>query len=83
MSVPRPEHIRVYEGIGLPIYRPIYWLGRLIFGRFPPVAVDFLASRPAVARPTRFPVESDHFSPYRRGFLRPLTRPRAPPDLSA
>jgi hypothetical protein len=27
-------HVRISEGIDLPIYRPIYWLGRLIFDRF-------------------------------------------------
>jgi hypothetical protein len=51
MSDLQPGHVRVSEGIGLPIYRPIYWLGRPIFGRFPPADVDFLASRPVVVRP--------------------------------
>jgi hypothetical protein len=41
----RPRHVRVSEGIGLPIYRPI-------FGRFPPAAVVFLAGRPTVAPPS-------------------------------
>jgi hypothetical protein len=31
-------HVRVSEGIGLPIYWPIYRLGRPIFGRFRPVS---------------------------------------------
>jgi hypothetical protein len=51
MSGPQPGHVRVSEGIDLPIYRPIYWLGWPIFGRFPPADVDFLASRPVVVRP--------------------------------
>jgi hypothetical protein len=65
MSGPRPRHVRVSEGIGLPIYR----LGRSIFGRFPPVIVDFLADRPTIAPPARFPTESGHFSPRRHGFF--------------
>jgi hypothetical protein len=84
---PQPGHVRpqvwVSEGIGLSMYRLIYRLGRVIFSRFPPVAVDFLARRPAVARPARFPAKSDRFSPRRRGFLRSSTHPRAPPGLSA
>jgi hypothetical protein len=46
------------------------------FGRFPPAAIDFLAGRPTVARLARSPVESGRFSPRRRGFLQPPTRPR-------
>jgi hypothetical protein len=71
-------HVQVSEGIGLPIYR----LGRQIFTRFPPAAINFLVGRPGVARPTRFPVESGRFSPRGRRFLRPPTRPCTPPDLS-
>jgi hypothetical protein len=52
------------------------------FLRFSSAAVNFLAGRPTVARPTRFKTESGHCSPHRRGFLRPPTRPRAPPNLS-
>jgi hypothetical protein len=46
----RPEHVWVSEGIGLPIYRPIYRLGRPIFNRFQPV---FTRRRRFLGRSTR------------------------------
>jgi hypothetical protein len=76
-------HIQVSKEIGLPIYRPIYQLGRSIFCRFSPVAADVLVCWPTITPPARFSAEFGHFSPRRRGFLRPPTRPRASPDLSA
>jgi hypothetical protein len=50
MSDPRPEHVRIPEGIGLPINRPIYQLGRPIVGRFRPV---FTRCRQFLDRSTR------------------------------
>jgi hypothetical protein len=50
MSDPRPGHVQVYEGIDLPIYRPIYRLGRPIFSRFRPVSTR---RRRFLGRPTR------------------------------
>jgi hypothetical protein len=50
MSDPRPGHVQVSEGIDLPIYRPIYRLGRPIFGRFRPVSTRH---RRFLGRPTR------------------------------
>jgi hypothetical protein len=76
-------HVRDSEGNGLLIYRSIYRLGRSIFDRFPPVVIDFLAGRPAITRPARFPAESSRFSPCRHSFLQPPTHPRALPGLSA
>jgi hypothetical protein len=52
MFDPRPEHVRISEGIGLLINRPIYQLGRPIFSRFRLVFTRrrrFLTGRPAVA----------------------------------
>jgi hypothetical protein len=70
---PSPEHARVFEGIGLPIYRPIYQLGRLIFGRFWLVSTR---RRRFLRRPTRR--HAPHPIP---GRIRPLFTP--PPRFSS
>jgi hypothetical protein len=52
MSGPRPGHIQVSEGIDLPIYRPIYRLGRPISTGFhPPPLISWPADPPSSAPP--------------------------------
>jgi hypothetical protein len=73
ISGPRPEHVWVSEGIGLPIYQLIYRLGQPIFGRFRPV---FTGRHRFLGRPTRR--HAPHPIP---GQIRPLFTP--PPWFSS
>jgi hypothetical protein len=67
MSAPQPGHVRVSEGIDLPIYQLIYRLGRSIFDRFRPV---FTRRRRFLGQPTRR--RAPHPIP---GRIRPLFTP--------
>jgi UDP:flavonoid glycosyltransferase YjiC (YdhE family) len=86
MSDPRPGHVQVYEGIDLPIYRPIYRLGRPIFSRFRPVSTR---RRRFLGRPTRRRAPRPILGRIRPLFTPPprfssaAYPPSRPPNLSA